>query len=223
MIGVFDYIIEQSDLSIDQIYGKSTDSIVYAGSKWACRAVFQYMSQLSKNIIMRMLFMNTEVLVGDIQYWVNEDSLDVLNESLIEMKRLRILQFTTKSIQSIKGPTEANYVKMNQYFRSSFLSSLTSSSQPWERENHEHHEAEVSIDYLDVYFNKAWEKMLYYLINGELSIPGNNVLSAMEVPIMIDNFLVFTGLLRKEEDNDTRRSITRKGYEFMLLDRYSQV
>ena len=223
MIGIFDYIKEQSDASIDQIYGNSVND---SSTKWACRAVFQHFSQLSKNYIMRMLFLNTEVLVSDIQYWVNEDALDNLNESLVEMKQLRILLFATKMQQTSKGPVEANYVRMNPHFRKNFVASLTSSSQPWERENEVNHDSIINTDYLDAYFNKAWEKMLYYLINGELALPGNAVMRTMEVPAIVDNFLVYTGLLRRDPEHgetDTRRSITRKGYEFMLLDRYSQV
>jgi len=140
-------------------------------------------------------------------------------------------------------------LKMNPCFRVNFLATLTSSAKPWtlntmniripvktekgsgmdvDGEFGETNELQLSEEWLDNHFRIHWEKMLYYLINNNLATPNNKVMLKDEVPDIVDSFLVHTGLLWKDDEYtgkgpNTRRLITREGYEFMLLDRYSQL
>lgn len=253
MSGIFEYIRWLPNENINKLYGPAEPSIRTENDQnmWACRAVFQSLSALAKSYVMRLLFISSEVPLADIQHWVNADNLKLHNQALEELFSLLIIIRLKPGEVGDENEDSANKhvprLKMNPCFRVNFLATLSSSAKPWTQNSMNiripvktedgmdldlgtsgAEEPQLNEQFLDNHFIVHWEKMLYYLINNDLMIPNNKVAVKDDVPDTVDNFLVYTKLLWKDEaytgkGPNTRREITLKGFEFMLLDRYSQL
>lgn len=233
MAGVFDHIKLLDEESLNILYGKSNQinsNHISKQSIWTCKAIFQSLSALAKNYILRLLNIHEYVRINDCKSWINNDNKHLHYQVLNELYSFKLL-IKREQIDPIHSQNKVIEIMLNNYFRNSFISSL---SNPFLLRSNRSNNMEsksnlnaVSSSFLDNFFVTTWEKMLYYLINNsyiinDYSIKGKKKVTSAKVSPVVDNFLLHTGLLAKI-DKSKSRSITNKGYEFMLLDRHSQV
>ena len=234
MSGIFDYLRWLPEDCINRIYG---DDVAEGQPRklnhqalWACRAVFQSLSALAKNYVMRLIFISTEISASDLACWVSPGAgAGVHAKTIAELQELQII-----TQRPADGPMGGgcSHITMNPRFRTNLLSSLSSAAKPWSQESlhpgmqgqgqgEALNQPNLNEAFLNNHFLVHWEKMLYYLINPNLATPNNKVAAKDDVSNIVDNFLVYTKLLWKNEEytgtgSNTQRIMTRQGYEFML-------
>jgi transcription initiation factor TFIIH subunit 4 len=207
MQSILDFIATQSSAVVNKIYGSQDESNVQ--SPWACKAVFQSLSALSKNIVMRLIFFEGAISVEQLEEWMTPDSIPIFRSSVESLLRLRILEELGDDIKRYR---------LNPYFRSSLKHALCHPIDPWSNTP-----AAASLkpdkkpptkEELDKFSADKWEDVLRFMVNLP-TMDGNSVGS------VVVNFLRGTNYM--SEDGKRGLVITAEGYEYMLKDRRSQV
>jgi len=216
IIGLFmknlvDYLRCQTEIFINNVYGCNSN-VKRNGSPWACKAIFQALSPISKVIIMRLIFIPQAIPRKMIEDWIYPYCIDYGNDSINELFQLRILQPVTLYSDFVRE--DSAQVQMNTFFQHSFLSALSKSTFPWEvssGDKHDNVEYNCPVDELDAFCFNSWEKALHFLVSGDLND---------SIPKSIVRFFEITTLMQRESE---RMCITSMGYEFMLKDVHEQV
>jgi hypothetical protein len=68
-MGLFEYIKELPEDIMIQLYGNGQSSLSCA--QWTCRAIFQSLSPLCRNLVMRLIFIS-DFSLADIVGWVHD-------------------------------------------------------------------------------------------------------------------------------------------------------
>lgn len=193
--------MKADDFTIDSYDKDSSDMTIEA--VYACRAIFQSFSALAKIYTMRLIFLET-IHVNDMAAWSSDDSAHAA--TLIELQRFRIIL----PEDVVEGVSIPKNFSVNQYFRNNFLHSLTSPSEPWSYLPDDRPSvSKVSDQEIDHIAMDKWNNILRFLLNlPEVSIPSKSI----------------TEFMRKHMHIITdQRSLTSKGYEFMLKDYRNQI
>jgi hypothetical protein len=227
-IRIYDYLHELSDDQINQLYGTfSSDD--YSQSQWVCRAVYQSLHPLSRNFIMRLLFLNSPIHIADLLVWYHPPPHDrtQFHLTIDELLKARIL---------LPAPSSDHYL-INKGFRESMKYNLSGIHEPW---------AEVKHDLTLLIAKNAPTKMQ---LQEECIQKWNNILQFMittdprlHISDTVINYLLEAGLMQHiplhqpqlselhirintsgGAQPSTRLCITSKGYEYLLLDIQTQV
>ena len=212
-MGLFDYIKDLPEQIIMQLYGNYQDPS--SNSQWACKAMFQSLTPLSRNVVMRLIFVD-EFSLPDLSGWVHLKDKHSLDASIEELLRLHII------VKSRSGPFA---YMIDNGFRKSLQDSLCSSSGPWsDIPCDEQTDDKPSIMELENICISKWNATLEYLVTSRSDI---SITPAMKV------FLLRAGLMQQlendtpsitmKENSKSELCITSKGYEYMLLDIQEQV
>lgn len=241
MNSIFDFIQQQPSVYIDKLYGyTSVASEVESSSRnasWACKAVYQSMSHLGKNYIMRLLFIKSPISTDEVSEWVYKDKRNIMHmEAIDELRRLRILiEFHNDfggGIASAKQ-SQQKLLVMNKNFQKSFMYALSYPSEPWQQV--QQHQQQLNgmtsigvddklptIEYLDLFSTDRWNEVLYTLFNMRFpTVSRTYDLSSVETRrSAIEAFLCMAKLIVLK---GSRYQITSDGYEYMLKEHHSQV
>lgn len=217
---IFEYLKDQPRLIIDKIY-KSSSNIEFNQSQYACKAIFQSLSTISKCFVMKLLFINQRILLKDILEWSSKDSIQMHSNAVEELVSLRILMTDENDVDDFKislNDLDIEY-QINPYFQSSLQQSLLYPMEPWSLILHKN---DLSIkkptrEELDNYSTNKWNEILSYIVN---LIP----LSSFPTNILYI-FVKRTNIMTEGITSNGKKGmiITAKGYEFMLKDYLGQV
>jgi hypothetical protein len=248
MLRIYDYLHELSDDQINQLYGTfSFDD--YSQSQWVCRAVYQSLHPLSRNFIMRLLFLNSPIHLNDLLVWYHPPPHDRTQFylTLQELLKARILLPIPSSSPpvivdtSLSSSLSSDQFLFNKGFRESMKYNLSGIHEPWA-------ERKSDLTLLIVTKNAPTKIQLH----EECIQKWNNILQFMittdphlHISDTVINYLLEAGLMQHislrppSQLNDslhirintsgttnqpsTRLSITSKGYEYLLLDIQTQV
>jgi transcription initiation factor TFIIH subunit 4 len=214
MQSIFDFIGAQSSALVNKIYGSHDDESIH--SPWACRAIFQSLSALSKNFVLRLIYIDGPIRVDHLREWVTSDAHRIFTKTIEEMQRLRILEENL----SVGDSTNCPHYQINPNFKRSLKFALCHPIEPWsntaEALTLKPDKKAPMKDELDSYCSEKWEDMLRFMVN----IPTLSTIDST-----VENFLRCTGLMADgpDERGVKRLMITSDGYEYMLKDHQSQV
>jgi hypothetical protein len=134
MMRIYDYLYELSDEQINQLYGATDQN--YSQSQWVCRAIFQSLNEVSRLIIMRLIFLLPSPVSSSLS------SPSPLPSSSIKLEELALWfhqHLTTKPINMIHELIQSrilsissnNEITMNPGFQESLKYNLTGIYEPW--------------------------------------------------------------------------------------------
>jgi transcription initiation factor TFIIH subunit 4 len=205
-MGLFEYIKELPEDIMIQLYGNGQSSLSCA--QWTCRAIFQSLSPLCRNLVMRLIFIS-DFSLADIVGWVHDKDAAILDELVEELLSLHVI---------VKY--EGNKYSVADGFKNGIIESLCGYVEPWSDVLYkvDPNDPIPTIIDLENCCILKWNATLEFLVTSSSTI---RITAAME------EFLVSAGLMQRLESSGKGRGgglcITAKGYEYMLLDMRQQV
>ena len=119
-----------SESSVNKMYGEGDRPIEH--TLWASKVVFQALSNLGRQYVMRLLFIESAVSSELMAQWVVDTALPLHQDVVDEMRALRILVATpTTTNSSSSSVQDHNLYRLNPFFKQCILHSITSPNQPW--------------------------------------------------------------------------------------------
>jgi len=173
-----------------------------------CLAVFRELPALSKQFVMRLLFVQQAVPQAVVSSWVTHQYVKENERAKEALSGLRLWQST-----SMPGGLEA--WTLNGTYRANLRMALSGGGQPWTMSAYlEPDPKGRDVTFLDQYANERWETVLHYM-----------VASSQQAGISADavRTLLQAGLMSPDESQDHAPVITRSGFQFLLMERSSQV
>lgn len=265
MQNIYEYIRNEKPLTVDKMYGripkiiniddsKEKDNIEFSKqSPWACKAIFQSLSSLSKNYVMRLIMIKSPLQSNTLLDWNHHDHSQQHYDAIEELKGLRILLITSDEDNDNLNEFDVNNIKnsislkrsrlelgtemiiMNSYFQDSLIYAISHPVEPWSSSDFEVIEDKnpPSINLLDAHSVNNWNDVLITLVNlnsGALlrkyskASAGNDCNFIEDKGFIIQSFLLSAGLMAETIVRGIKKiSITSAGYEYMLKDQQSQV
>lgn len=189
---IFDLIQDLPTNKADRLYGaeqggglvklSQVESVTETlqTSSWACKAVFQSLSSISKNILMRLLFSDSDINLSELLVWIQGDNKAAILQSCFnELKQLHIvtdIEFSTinTSIDSTTGTSttvsSSSTFKLNPYFKRNLIQAITQPEQPWQSSLAllQPDKKPPKISELDEFSDIKWENVLRTLVGAEL-------------------------------------------------------
>lgn len=188
---IFSLIQDLPPTKIDKLYGgvpaagltvaptsnAGTSESAESQASWACKAVFQSLSSVSKNIVMRLLFSEGDINLQDLAIWIQGgQKLAILQSSFEELRRLHIVrEIESSAIPSTSSePTSLSsspvLYRMNIYFKQSLKYAITHPDEPWHLglAALQPDKKPPKISELDEFSNAKWENLLRTLVGAEL-------------------------------------------------------
>ncbi len=130
---VFDLLETLPRISLDRLYGLQTSSSSSSSSNpypWTCRAVFQSLTPLAKQYVMRLLCLETGVSSTCLESWVEPQYLPLHQRALGKLDRLRILHNPNEGADD--EATHPPTYTLNPHFRENLRAALsTHLAGPW--------------------------------------------------------------------------------------------
>jgi len=173
-----------------------------------CLAVFRELHPLSKQFVMRLLFVQQPVPQAVVASWVTQNHA---KESARAKESLLGLRLWTSS--PLPGGLEA--WNLNPTFRSNLRMSLCGGGQPWTMSAYLEPDPRArDITFLDQYATERWETVLHYMVasSAQGGISADAVMTLLQA-----------GLMSPDGQQDNAPVITRSGFQFLLMERSSQV
>ena len=161
MVSIFDHIKHLTRITVDKIYGSQPNSISSYSSPWACKAIFQSLSDIAKCTVMKIILLKsdfdekisedftvsseTSFLLEDIiDCWLNpknENNKSLSASIASELINMRIIipineknnGINDNIIEEISLLINNREIRyiVNPFFQMSFLASLSKASEPW--------------------------------------------------------------------------------------------
>ncbi|ETV65642.1 hypothetical protein H257_17692 [Aphanomyces astaci] len=195
-MNAFEFLGSLPGGSVDRLYQDA----------WACQAVFQSMSPLAQQIVMRLLFTNQGSYSHDaILQWVQDPAQVKMTAAIEKLRHLRVLRMAHGTAEYVLNPVFQDQLKKA-------LSSLGGS--PWEAGRHKlPSEKPIAAAELEQYARKRWDAVLHFMV-------GSTAVAAP--PPTVIGILEHTGLMQPSKTDARALHITDTGYEFMLKDIHAQ-
>jgi transcription initiation factor TFIIH subunit 4 len=264
MQSIYEYIRNEKPLTVDKMYGripkvintdeiKEKDKIEFSKqSPWACKAIFQSLSSLSKNYVMRLIMIKSPLQSHTLLNWNHHDHSQQHYDTIEELKGLRILLVTSEeendnsnefdinniknsiSLKRTRAEIGADKIIMNPYFQDSLIFAISNPIEPWSVSEDALLDIEPpSVSVLDRHSVDNWNDVLTTLVNLNSGIllrkfskssAGNDRNIIEDKGYVIQSFLLSAGLMAETIVRGIKKiSITSSGYEYMLKDQQSQV
>jgi len=173
-----------------------------------CLAVFRELPPLAKQLIVRLIYIEQAIPQAVVTSWVSHHY----------HKQSKVSQETLTSLRVWKETSMSGGLKswlLNPTFRSNLKMALAGGGQPWTMSAYlEEDPRGRDVTFLDNYASERWETVLHYM-----------VASSQQAGISQDavRTLLQAGLMAKDEAQNNAPVITRSGFQFLLMDRSSQV
>ncbi|EDO38911.1 predicted protein [Nematostella vectensis] len=176
-----------------------------------CLTVFRELPELAKHFVMRTLFADQPVPESIVSTWVKSAYYKYNIGSLNTLKQLRIWR-------EVPSGVHKRY-EMNATFRTNMKAALCGGGKSWmgstQHLGPDKHTREP--DFLDKYAIERWESVLHFM-TGSTEMADN----AGGVSQDVVKVLVLSGLMKCESPG-SNPIISPAGFQFLLLDRPSQV
>ncbi|VDK85277.1 unnamed protein product [Dibothriocephalus latus] len=168
---------------------------------------FRELSELAKHLVLRLLFLEQTIPKAIVSGWVAKGSQEVFQQACKDLSDLRIWH-------SIDSNTSRGSWRLNKKFQDSMRVSLFGGGQrllsDLGSETAEKHPKDV--EFLDNYATERWDSILHFMVGSDSG----------EVGICIRRVLLLSGLM-KRGGSDSSIGITQRGFQFLLMDKPSQV
>jgi len=173
-----------------------------------CLAVFRELPALSKQFVMRLLWVHQAVPQAVVSSWVTPHYAKENARATEALSGLRLWQST-----SMPGGLEAWL--LNGTFRANLRMALSGGGQPWTMSAYLEPDPRArDVTFLDQYATERWETVLHYMVAS--SQQGGISADAVRT-------LLQAGLMSPDENQGNSPVITRSGFQFLLMERSSQV
>ncbi|XP_023344545.1 general transcription factor IIH subunit 4 [Eurytemora carolleeae] len=173
-----------------------------------CLAVFRELPALAKQLITRLIYIEQAIPQAVVSSWVTHHY----------QEQNKLAQDTLTSLRVWKETSMSGGLRswlLNPTFRSNLKMALTGGGQPWTMSAYlEADPHSRDIVFLDSYASERWETVLHYM-----------VASSQQAGISQDavHTLLQAGLMSRDETQNNAPVITRSGFQFLLMERSSQV
>ena len=175
-----------------------------------CMAVFRDLSELAKQFILRLLFIEQPIHQPMIASWVAKQASAEHDEAVHVIKDLKLWSETPGGLPG--------WI-LNETFRQGLRASFLGGGSPWlvEPTTNEKHAKDLSS--LDAYATERWEMVLHYMVGSKQQSNPKEKVGADTIATLV------TGGLVTLPDQSTGEAplITADGFQFLLLDTSSQV
>jgi len=171
-----------------------------------CMAVFRELPELAKYYVMRTLFVEQPITKTAAASWVAHNAKPIHEEAVKAMCDLKIW-----SEFQVQGATVSSYT-MSRTFRTNLQKAIAGGGETWANTEHLGPDKHAkSKEDLEKYCTERWGVLLQFLVQSSAAISQD-----------IKDVILFSGLM-SQDSNEVGLSITSKGFQFLLLDRASQV
>jgi len=193
-----DYLKTLQSEVLDQLYNTPA----------TCLAVFRELPALAKQLVMRLLHVQQAVPQAVVSSWVVHAFAKEGARSQEVLTSLRLWYQT-----AMPGGLQAWL--LNGTFRSNLRMALSGGGQPWTMSAYLEPDPKArDVAFLDQYAGERWETVLHYMVaSGHASGMSQDALRT----------LLQAGLMTTDESQDNSPVITRSGFQFLLMERPSQV
>ncbi len=222
MSSIFDFVSKLDINMIERLYGKDREG---NDGSFAAKAVFQMLSKLGMNYVMRLIFLTSPVDPVALEGWVYSECRDVHYATIQELIDFRILQQYT--IINPVDNSSMTHLVMNEYFQKGMQFAITSPIEPWSDKDAKNKSTMVEdeinlIDIIEKNFMFQWSKVLLTLLNKPI-LEENDVIENEDIikKEIISNFLLESNLMGVNVDD--YYDITANGYRFLLMSPQEQM
>lgn len=197
-------------------------------AKWACQAIFQSLSPVSKAVVMKCLHFPDVIKSEELRRFIT--STQVYEDILDELTSLRILREVVTDtememeVEVVEDKLKNQVFELHPDFRMHLSQAIFHPSRPWEEYIQQHmliDRSPPTIEFLETFSRETWYDVLGYLVN---IVPA----SRFEYKV-VPNFFANTKMQVKLDGSiasaasTSDRKLTEKGYEYMLKDYPQQV
>ncbi|VDD80187.1 unnamed protein product [Mesocestoides corti] len=194
---IFDYLKTLDANDLDELYGHPP----------TCLIVFRELRELSKHLILRLLFLEQTIPKSIVSGWVSKGSQELLNQACTDLSDLRVWH-------SIDSNSARGSWRLNKKFQESMKVSLFGGGNQllsdFGSTTAEKHPKDA--DFLENYASERWDSILHFMVGSDNA----------EVGTCVRDVLLLSGLM-KRGGPDFSMGITQRGFQFLLMDRSSQV
>lgn len=201
-----DYLKALSKSTLDALYNHPA----------TCLAVFRELPELSRQFILRLLFVNKPLPQVLLATWIpqHEPGRD-LGDIATEHRQGTQILLDMCIWQEMKDHQGNMAIKLSNTFRENLKVAMLGGGKPWTMSaalDPDPHQRDV--EFLDKYAMDRWESVLQFLVQ-----PGRGQ-TAISRDAM--RTLLHAGLIESSDESDNMQ-ITSSGFQFLLLDTSSQV
>jgi len=198
---VFDYLT---------VLPKKTLKLLYK-DPWICQAVFRSLSPVSKQYVLRLLFVDS-VPAEKMRSWITPTARETHKECIRRLSALSILERKQEGSEKQAQYVYYIYEEFKQKIITIMCNGLASPLSPVEDNKHK-----PSLEELDKFWQTRWEDILYYLLT--ISTSANAAFDYRPSDQLL-RLLEHTRLIQKER---TGREITNYGFQFLMKDISTQI
>ena len=169
---------------------------------------FRELHPLSKQFVMRLLFVHQAIPQAVVASWVTQNHAKDSARAKESLMGLRLWTST-----SMPGGLEA--WSLNSTFRANLRMALSGGGQPWTMSAYLEPDPRArDVAFLDQYATERWETVLHYMVasSQQGGISADAVMTLLQA-----------GLMSPDTTQDNAPVITRSGFQFLLMERSSQV
>lgn len=198
-----DYLRTRTHDVLDKLYNYPT----------ICLAVYRELPEIARQFVIRILFVEQPVPQAVVASWGSQHYAKEQAASTSCLTELNIWRVT-----AIPGGLSA--WELCPTFKKNLKIALLGGGKPWSLSHLMDKDAKPrDVAFLDNYAMARWRCVLHYMVGGGTSSKGqdNEVISPDAVRILLHANLM------KRDERDGTPSITRQGFQFLLLDTRSQV
>jgi hypothetical protein len=183
---LFDLLKNEPKIVINKIYSTAATSV------YACQAIFQSLSPLTRYLIMRFLFVYCKIKISEIFLIINKASEDQIRQVFDELLDLDILVVAKGTEEEEKKASTASSTSKNGHHSKSQpmdlvdltgsgpLSPIGSSSSSLRRFSQNH----------NLYcMNPSFQKALTQALSSDSSLSSSSTASSVLTPIKVENLL----------------------------------
>eukprot|EP00108_Taenia_solium_P001911 TsM_000717600 transcript=TsM_000717600 gene=TsM_000717600 len=194
---IFDYLKTLDVNDLDELYSHPP----------TCLVVFRELEELAKQIVHRLLFLEQTIPKSIITGWVPKGSQGLLNQACKDLSDLCIWH-------SIDSDSARGSWRLNKKFQESMKVSLFGGGpqllSDFGSTAAEKHPKDA--EFLDNYASDRWDSILHFMVGSD----------SAEVGTCVRDVLLLSGMM-KRGGPDLSMGITQRGFQFLLMDRSTQV
>lgn len=190
-----------------------------------CLAVFRELPELSRQFVMRLLFVSRPVTHVMLATWIPQPEPGSDQNELAKEHRNASSTLLEMSIfQEVRDNRGNLAITLSETFRENLKVAILGGGQPWtmsaQLDRDPHHR---DIEFLDKYCMDRWESVLQFLA---APTRGQNKISSDAMRTLLHAQLIEEGTSASSSTSDDTGGgmrITSQGFQFLLLDTASQV
>ncbi|EUB58424.1 General transcription factor IIH subunit 4 [Echinococcus granulosus] len=194
---IFDYLKTLDANDLDELYSHPP----------TCLIVFRELEELAKQIVHRLLFLEQAIPKSIITGWVPKGSQGLLSQACKDLSDLCVWH-------SIDSDSARGSWRLNKKFQESMKVSLFGGGpqllSDFGSTAAEKHPKDA--EFLDNYASERWDSILHFMVGSD----------SAEVGTCVRDVLLLSGLM-KRGGPDLSMGITQRGFQFLLMDRPTQV